>query len=353
MKVADFDYELPPELIAREPARPRDAARLLVHRVASARSTHARVSELERFLRPGDLLVLNDTRVLPARLFARRASGGRVELLLSEPLAQRRWRALAHPARKLRPGEILEVEGGGARVLLVERPREESGEPALEWIVELEPRAGESVEQLLERVGHVPLPPYVQRADRPSDRADYQTVYARNPGAIAAPTAGLHFTPELLARLEGGGVERAFLTLHVGIGTFRPVEAQEVEGHRMHAESYVLPQETALAIERCRARGGRVVAVGTTSVRVLESAVDEEGRLAPGRGRTSIFLVPGHRFRQVDALLTNFHLPRSTLLMLVCAFAGRERMLALYAEAVRERYRFYSYGDAMLLLAGE
>jgi len=354
VNLSDFDYELPAERIAQEPAAERDRARLLVHERAPDRTDHRQVRDLPELLRPGDLLVVNDTRVLRARLFARRASGGRVELFFLEPTprAPDVWRAQAHPARRLRVGETLGLEGLEARARLVERELQEDGTPAMEWHVRLETPAGAALEPLavLERVGHVPLPPYVERADEPRDAERYQTVYARVPGAVAAPTAGLHFTPELFARLAAAGVERAALTLHVGPGTFQPVKATRVEDHRMHSERFVLPQETVDAVARTRARGGRVVAVGTTAVRVLESCAAEDGALAPGAGSTALFLVPGARFRVVDALLTNFHLPRSTLLMLVAAFAGRERVLALYREALERGYRFYSYGDAMLLV---
>jgi S-adenosylmethionine:tRNA ribosyltransferase-isomerase len=354
MKVSDFDYELPAEHIAQEPVRPRDAARLLVHRVDEEGSEHARVRDLGRFLRAGDLLIVNDTRVRPARLAGSRPSGGAVELLLLEPAGGARWRTLARPAAKLRSGEELELEGGRVRATPIERG--EGGE----WLVELADATGgagdsESFEELLERVGRMPLPPYIARPrgddpQRAFDREAYQTVFARELGAAAAPTAGLHFTTELLTSLERAGVERAAVTLHVGVGTFRPVMVDDTEAHRMHAETYDLPVATVEAVARCRARGGRVVAVGTTSVRVLETCAREAGELRAGAGETRLFLTPGSGFQVVDALLTNFHLPRSTLLMLVSAFAGRERVLALYAEAIEAGYRFYSYGDAMLLL---
>jgi len=369
MKLSDFDYELPPRAIAQEPAAIRDQARLLVHERACDLSHHRRVFELEEFLRPGDLLVVNDTRVLRARLFARRKSGGRVELLLVQPDAVQRdavqpgagqagtWSALVHPARRLREGECLALEGARDSVRLVARARAADGTAGMEWSVRFEAPDGALLEptHIMERAGHVPLPPYVERADDERDAARYQTVYARSPGAVAAPTAGLHFTPELLARLAEQGIARAALTLHVGPGTFQPVKSEQVEEHVMHAERYDLPEETAAAVRAARARGGRIVAVGTTVVRVLESCVApggaaERGELVPGSGSTRLFLSPGARFRVVDALLTNFHLPRSTLLMLVCAFAGRERTLRLYREALEQGYRFYSYGDAMLLL---
>ncbi|HEX6881991.1 MAG TPA: tRNA preQ1(34) S-adenosylmethionine ribosyltransferase-isomerase QueA [Planctomycetota bacterium] len=353
MRLSDFDYELPPERIAQAPVAVRDEARLLVHERGPGRTQHRRVRELGELLRAGDLLVLNDTRVLHARLFARRASGGRVELLLVEPSGREgEWRALVHPARRLRAEEGLALEGGSERVRLVARERTPEGAPAMEWRVRLEDAAGRVLDPLevMARAGHVPLPPYVTRPDAQTDVERYQTVYARVPGAVAAPTAGLHFTPGLLADLAARGIERASVTLHVGPGTFQPVKSARVEEHVMHAERFELPPETAAAVRATRARGGRVVAVGTTVVRVLESSVEPGGEVRPGRGETRLFLVPGAEFRATDALLTNFHLPRSTLLMLVCAFAGRERVLGLYREALDQGYRFYSYGDAMLLL---
>ena len=356
MKASDFDYELPAERGAQEPSPARDAARLLVHRVARDETAHARIRDLPDHLAPGDLLVLNDTRVVPTRVFGRRRSGGRVEFLFVEPAAAPpgAWTAFVNPARKLHPGERVPLEGGALEARMVERPRLADGSLAMEWIVELHGSGEASVPELLEKHGHMPLPHYIQRDDPGAyaalDRERYQTVYAAVPGAVAAPTAGLHFTPELLRRLEEHGVRHTTLTLHVGPGTFRPVKTERIEDHRMHTERYVLPPSTVEAVAEARARGGRVVAVGTTSVRVLESCVDGDGILGAGAGETRLFLYPGSRFHVVDALLTNFHLPRSTLLMLVSAFAGRERVLGLYAEAVAGGDRFYSYGDAMLLL---
>lgn len=354
MKLSDFDYELPAGRIARAPAPVRDRARMLVYTRASGARAHREVRDLVEYLRAGDLLVLNDTRVLPARLFARRASGGRVEFLFVEPCAPGAtvWRALARPARRLRAGERLAVEGGGFTLRLVAREEDAGGGEAPAWQLELEDGAGRARDPLeaLAEVGHVPLPPYLEREDAPEDAERYQTVYAARPGAVAAPTAGLHFTPELLAALEQRGVARTFVTLHVGPGTFQPVKSEDVRAHVMHAERYELGAEAVAAVARAKAAGGRVVAVGTTSVRVLESCARADGTLAAGSGSTRLFLVPGERFRVVDALLTNFHLPRSTLLMLVSAFAGREEVLSLYREAVAREYRFYSYGDAMLIL---
>ncbi len=343
MKLSDFDFALPEDLVAQEPVSPRDASRLLVLPPAGP-AGHRRFDELDALLAPGDLLVFNDTKVIPARLVGRKASGGKVELLLCEPLEGglgRRWRAMGQASKPIREGARLAFEGLEARVLAAE------GEGF--YAVELD-REGAALEAALERAGRIPLPPYIRRAPGELDRARYQTIWARAPGSAAAPTAGLHFTEPLLARLEARGVARTAVTLHVGPGTFLPVRGDSVEGHRMHAERYEVSPAAAAAIAACRARGGRVVAVGTTSVRTLESAFDGE-QVAPGAGRTSLFVRPGHAFRTVDALVTNFHLPRSTLLMLVCAFGGTERVLAAYREAVARRYRFFSYGDAMLLLS--
>jgi S-adenosylmethionine:tRNA ribosyltransferase-isomerase len=352
VRTADFDYPLPADRIAQRPL-PRGASRLLVLDEAGA-ARHRRVRDLPGLLRSGDLLVVNDTRVIPARLFARRAGGGRLELLLLEPRGAAEWECLARPGRRARPGTRVELEGGGLSAEILGRV--EAGSPGASRSPEeggegdrFRVRFSEPIEPHLDRLGHVPLPPYVKRPDEAADRRRYQTVYARHPGAIAAPTAGLHFSRRLLAALREAGVEVAALTLHVGIGTFRPVVAERVEEHRMDAERYAIPEETAAAWARARDRGSRVVAVGTTVVRALETAaLAGGGRLPPGGGRSELFITPGFAFRAVDALLTNFHLPRSTLLMLVAAFAGRERVLAAYREAVAEGYRFYSYGDAML-----
>ena len=357
MKVSDFDYDLPADLIAQIPAERRDAARLLVHEVATDATRLGHVADLSEFLRAGDLLVLNDTRVLPARLMGRRGSGGRVEFLFVEPRTEGRWCAMVNPARKLKAGEIVTAEGSAAEVRMVERVIEPDGKPSAMWIVELSDGGDDSrgVVEILESEGRMPLPPYIERAAQEDPRGvqdleRYQTVYAREAGAVAAPTAGLHFDDALFERLETQGIERAFVTLHVGPGTFLPVKVEDVEAHRMHSERFSLSPQTVAAIEACRARGGRVIAVGTTSVRVLESMVDSKGKLMAGEGRTEIFIHPGCEFRVIDGLLTNFHLPRSTLLMLVATLAGRERILSLYQRAIEERLRFYSYGDAMLLL---
>ena len=365
LKVAEFDYDLPRERIAQHPAEPRDAAKLLAHWIARDATRHASIRELPELLEPGDLLVVNNTRVRPARLYARRASGGRVELLLlgreraGAATEAGRWRALVKPARRLKNGEELRIEDGAFSARAVARARAGDGSVLAEWILEIRDSEcpGGLAEAAIERFGHVPLPPYIQRdggadADRlrDADREHYQTMFAAVPGAVAAPTAGLHFTSELVRRLDRRGVEIAQVTLHVGPGTFQPVTVESVRAHRMHAEEFEMPAAAARAINAARSRGGRIVAVGTTSARVLEACADADGTVRAEAGETSIFITPGHRFRAIDALLTNFHLPRSTLLMLVSAFAGRERVLRLYAEAVVAAYRFYSYGDAMLLV---
>ena len=369
MNLSDFEYDLPDERIAQHPAPDRDAARLLVHDLAADRTRHRRVADLPEYLSAGDLLVVNDTRVLPARLFGARKSGGRVELLLLEPAppadaARGRggavWSALVNPARKLKSGEVIALEGGALSARMLVRHSRTDGTPEKEWIVELfTPDApdgkGAPFEALLERYGHMPLPPYIRRRAGESeveaqDRDRYQTVYAEKPGAVAAPTAGLHFTQDLLERIEQAGVRRATVTLHVGHGTFEPIATPDIEHHTMHAERFELSHDVEAAVRETRARGGRVVAVGTTSVRVLEAcASGPRGEVRAQRGETRLFLYPGSRFRVVDALFTNFHLPASSLLLLVSAFAGRERILRLYREAIRERYRFFSYGDAMFL----
>ena len=343
MDIAEFDYDLPPELIAQEPLPERDASRLLVLDRRSGETSHHAFRELPSLLAPGDLLVVNRSRVIPARLLGRRASGGEAEVLLVRDRGDGRWEALVRPGRHLRPGQRVTVDDDLSVVIESEALREDGTRQ-----VRLLSRRRD-VEGALERCGHTPLPPYIRRPDRPADRERYQTVYAREPGSVAAPTAGLHFTAPLLARLAERGVERAEVLLHVGPGTFQPVKALQVEDHRVGAEARVVPPETAAAMERTRARGGRVLAVGTTTVRALESAARADGTVAAAEGETELVIVPGHRFRAVDAILTNFHLPRSSLLLLVAAFAGREVVLKAYAEAVQERYRFYSYGDAMLI----
>jgi S-adenosylmethionine:tRNA ribosyltransferase-isomerase len=343
MLVSDFDFELPAELIAQEPLPERDASRLLVLDRATGSVQHRRFRDLPDLLNPGDLAVMNRSRVIPARLLGRRSKGGEAEVLLVKDRGDGRWEAMVRPGRHLRPGQRVTIDDD-LSVMIESEALAEDGRRQVRLL-----SARRDIAGALERCGHVPLPPYVRRPDRPQDRERYQTVYAREPGSIAAPTAGLHFTPVLLERLRARGVERAEVVLHVGPGTFRPVTAERIEDHRVLAEPYVVPLETAHAVAQARARGGRVVAVGTTAVRALEASVTADGAVAAGEAETGLVIVPGFRFQVVDALVTNFHLPRSSLLLLVSAFAGRERVLAAYAEAVRERYRFYSYGDAMLI----
>jgi S-adenosylmethionine:tRNA ribosyltransferase-isomerase len=342
--LAGFDYALPPDRIAQEPADPRDAARLLVVDRRSDALRDASVGDLGRYLRAGDCLVVNDTRVLPARLLGRVGERD-VELLLLHPVGPGgdEWAALLRPARRCPVGTTVMLADGaaGATVTLQEglgraRVRLDGSGP---------------VEAFLEAHGLPPLPPYIRRYRKPGgeDWARYQTVYARQPGAVAAPTAGLHFTPELLRGLEAQGVDLQRVTLHIGPGTFRPVRVEQVAEHRVEAERFEVPPATAAAMGRARREGGRVVAVGTTTVRALEALARPDGSVAPGAGWTDLTIVPGHPFRAVDALLTNFHLPRSSLLLLVSAFAGRERVLRAYAHAIPAGYRFYSYGDAMLV----
>ncbi len=344
MKTSDFDFELPASLIALRPARPRDAARLLV--VDPLGGMEDRVfSDLPGLLRPGDALVFNDTRVIPARLAGRRIRGGdaaAVEATLHRRLATDRWSAFMRPGKRLRVGDRIEFGAVGATIL----DKGEGGEVVLAFDL-----AGGDLDRAIEDHGATPLPPYIaaQRAEDERDRSDYQTVYARAPGSVAAPTAGLHFTPELLARLAARGVSSHFLTLHVGAGTFLPVKSEALEGHRMHAEWGEVPAAAADALNAARAAGGRIVCVGTTSLRLLESATDAAGVIRPFTGETAIFIAPGYVFRAADGLITNFHLPRSTLFMLVSALAGLETMRAAYAHAIGAGYRFYSYGDGSLL----
>jgi S-adenosylmethionine:tRNA ribosyltransferase-isomerase len=342
LTLADFDYDLPPDRIAHEPARPRDAARML--HVKGGGLCDLTIRDLPSLLRPGDILVANDTRVFPANLRARRGDA-RIGLTLDRPHVDGTWTALARNGRRLRIGDGLIIEGAEG---LVARVTEKDPDGSLSVAFNLE---GDALMEAFERAGALALPPYILRPDGPTaaDATDYQTVFARRRGAVAAPTAGLHFTPGLLADLEASGVRRVTVTLHVGIGTFLPVRVERVTEHRMHAERGEITAETANAINEVRCNGGRVVAVGTTSLRLLESAAGLDGILRPFRGETELFILPGYRFKAVDLLLTNFHLPRSTLLMLVSAFSGRERMRAAYIHAVAAGYRFHSYGDACLL----
>jgi S-adenosylmethionine:tRNA ribosyltransferase-isomerase len=336
MRRADFSYPLPDELIADRPLPSRSASRLLSLDGAGGAIRDLQFTDLGTLLRTGDLLVLNDTRVLPARLKGRKPTGGACELLLERVLGERRFLAQARASKGVSPGSRIELPAGAVALAVGRR------DDLLEFELDRE------VLPYFEAEGSVPLPPYVAREAEPADRERYQTVYATAPGAVAAPTAGLHFDVPMLERLARQGVAIARLTLHVGAGTFMPLRADDLDRHRMHAERIRVPEETVTAVGEARRRGARVVAVGTTVVRALEAAA-ASGRLEPRDGETDLFILPGHRFRVVDALLTNFHLPESTLLVLVSAFAGRERVLAAYRHAIAQRYRFFSYGDAMFV----
>lgn len=340
MDVDLFDFALPPERIALRPASPRDSARLLVLDGAATRD--AIVRDLPGELRAGDVLVFNDTRVIPAQLEGTRGAA-RIGATLHKREGPRRWRAFVRNAKRLREGDAIDF---GQGVTATASDRAEDGSFALDFA------GDEPVELLLTRCGRMPLPPYIasKRATDARDAEDYQTMFASEPGAVAAPTAALHFTPELLAALDAAGVDHATLTLHVGAGTFLPVKAEDTDDHRMHAEWGRIDPATAARLNAVRAAGGRVIAVGTTSLRLIESAAGEDGTIAPFEGDTAIFITPGYRFKGIDGLLTNFHLPRSTLFMLVSALMGLDRMQAAYAHAIAEGYRFYSYGDASLLL---
>ena len=337
MKTSRFSFDLPPELIAQEPAPDREAARLLVLDRATGHLEHSSVRDLASWIEPGTLVVLNDTRVRKARLIGESASGKRVELLLLERLPDGTWKAIAGGLRRRGGGEPLRFAEDVAAAIV--------GAEGEERIVRFDPPIDEAY---LERRGHVPLPPYIRRADTGVDAERYQTVFARRTGSAAAPTAGLHFTGRLLADLEGRGVRTAFVTLHVGLGTFLPIRTDDIEGHVMHEEAYTISPTTKAEVEAAKAEGRKVLAVGTTVVRTLESAWDGTG-LREGEGRTRLFITPGYPFRVVDRLFTNFHTPGSSLLVLVSAFAGLDRILDAYREAVARRYRFFSYGDAMLI----
>jgi S-adenosylmethionine:tRNA ribosyltransferase-isomerase len=391
VRVSDFDFPLPPEQIAQAPPAERGTSRLLILERATGRITHGHIGDLPSWLRAGDLLVVNDTRVFPARLLGRREpSGGRVEVLLLERLGPDRFDALVHPGQKLKPGALVVLDGepdpdGSPSPRLYGRiegrgsygrrtirfavgsppdpgPAEPGPPPGLRPASSrplpglspasagLPPGLGPAIDRVIDRIGHMPLPPYIARPDAGADRERYQTVYARERGSVAAPTAGLHFTPAILEALDAAGVERAAVTLHVGYGTFKPVRVEDVEAHVVDPERYTIATDVAARLNAARAAGRRIVAVGTTTVRALESA-GRGGPITAGDGVADVFLHPGGTpIAHVDALLTNFHLPRSSLLMLVCAFAGREAVLRAYHEAVAAGYRFYSYGDAMLIV---
>jgi S-adenosylmethionine:tRNA ribosyltransferase-isomerase len=348
MKVSDFGFDLPTELIAQAPASRRGASRLLILDKSTGTVEHTHVSGLAEYFREGDLLVVNDTKVFPARLLgARVPSGGAVECLLLAHLEDQKWDALVHPGQKLQPGSEM-VFRNSRHVLHGEiLDRHFHGRRT----IRLWSESGASVEDAIDDIGHMPLPPYIKRDDTTGDRERYQTVYARERGSVAAPTAGLHFTPELLDVLHKQGVERTAVTLHVGYGTFQPVRVDQVEAHTIDAERFSISEVAADAINRAKRERRRVIAVGTTTTRALEAAGRAgRGIITPQSGWSDLFIYPGFRFRIVDALMTNFHLPESSLLMLVCAFGGRDAVLAAYHEAIAEKYRFYSYGDAMLIV---
>jgi S-adenosylmethionine:tRNA ribosyltransferase-isomerase len=352
MLVRDFDFDLPPALIAQEPAVDRSGARLLHLPRAMGPAVHSTIAALPSLLQPGDVLVVNNTRVFPARLIGRRVpSGGAVECLLvarldSENQPDERWEALVHPGQKLKPGSRIVFEGAVTLHGEILERRFFGRRTVRLWT-----EAGTPVAEAVEEIGHVPLPPYIKRDDRASDRERYQTVFAERSGSIAAPTAGLHFSAPLVAALSERGVSIVEITLHVGYGTFQPVRAERVEDHRVEPERYEISTGATNAINGALAQGRRVIAVGTTTTRTLEAVAHQhDGRLVAGSGTTGLFIYPGFEFRVIRGLLTNFHLPQSSLLMLVCAFAGRERVLAAYREAISQGYRFYSYGDAMLIL---
>jgi len=337
MRTSDFDYELPRRLIAQRPLPERDVSRLL-YLGCRGKIQDMSVRDISSLVRPGDVWVFNDTKVIPARLLGLKATGGRVEILLLEAMEEKdQWLAWVRSNRPVRAGKCIHIADGFKAKIL--------GKEGKEFRVQL---IAEDVAGAIKAYGHMPLPPYITRIDSNEDRQRYQTVYARHAGAVAAPTAGLHFTPDLIAGLEDAGASIAYVTLHVGPGTFQPVQAERIGDHVMHEESYHVPEPAANAINTALAEGRRIVAVGTTSLRTLEAAAGDGGVRA-GSGRTALFIYPGYRFKVVSALLTNFHLPRSTLLMLVCAFAGRERVLGAYSQAIATGYRFYSYGDAMFL----
>ena len=368
MRTSDFDYHLPPELIAQTPVEPRDSSRLLILRRDTGRLEHRRFSDLGKYLPPGCVLVMNRSRVLPARLYGRRQdTGGRVELLLLRRESPGIWQALGQPGRRLRPGVKLWLTApgdnpGGGPAAANPAGNDAAADDRAAVAAEILAVNSEGVrtvrlsdESGIEQMGQVPLPPYIrQRLDDPER---YQTVYAQEPGSVAAPTAGLHFTPQLLDSLRQAGISTAFVTLHVGLDTFRPVKGDDPREHHIHTEYYELPAETAAMLTQTRQQGRPIIAVGTTAVRTLEqvgrdqaASIDRDAPLEPARGQADLFILPGHPFRLVDGMITNFHLPRSTLLMLVSAFAGRDNILAAYQAAVEQGYRFYSFGDAMLIL---
>ena len=341
MKTSDFDYHLPEELIAQTPMEPRDHSRLLVYNRADQSMQHLHFYDLPRFLRKGDVLVINETKVIPARLLGEKEDTGvPVELLLLKRLERDVWEALVRPGRRLKPGAICTFGGGLLKAEIIETAEDGGRKVRFHY--------NGVFEEILDQLGQMPLPPYIH--EKLQDQTRYQTVYAREEGSAAAPTAGLHFTPELMERIRSMGVEIVPVVLHVGLGTFRPVKVEDVSQHHMHVEHYEVSPEAARRINQARSNGGRCICVGTTSVRTLETVTGEDGLVKAQSGDTGIFIMPGYTFHATDALITNFHLPQSTLLMLISALMGREEALRVYEEAVRQRYRFFSFGDAMLIL---
>ena len=342
MNVADFDYELPEELIAQKPCDRRDGSRLLVVDRKTGTIKHEHFYDIEKYLRPDDCLVLNDSKVIPARLFGTKdITGAKIEFLLTKRIDGDIWETMVRPGKRLKPGDKVIFEDDFTAEIL------ENGEDGTR-IVRFDYEG--IFMQRLEQIGAMPLPPYIERAAQTEDKERYQTVYAHEEGSVAAPTAGLHFTNELLEKIRAKGTRLAYITLHVGIGTFRPVKADRVEDHKMHFEEYEISRQAADTINDTKKAGGRIISVGTTSTRTCESAADENGFVKAGSGSTDIFIYPGYEFKVIDSLITNFHLPKSTLMMLISALYDREKILKIYEEAVRERYRFFSYGDAMLII---
>ncbi len=341
-----YDYNLPESQIAQNPVEPRDHARLLVMH-SPTEHRHQIFRDLPELLQPGDLLVLNNTRVLPARLYGRKPGGAAVEILLLEEQQRDRWLALVKPGRRLKPGAEIEFGGDTPETPYLKATVLETDPATGGRVLQFEPPAGMMLQECFYQLGQVPLPPYITESQAAPER--YQTVYASQPGAVAAPTAGLHFTPELLERLQAQGIEQAFVTLHVGVGTFRPVEAEDITTHEMHEEWVEVPAATVEKIQATKARGGRIIAVGTTVVRTLEG-VSQHGGLQSFQGKINLFIYPGYQWQVVEGLITNFHLPKSSLLMLVSALIGRQRLMDVYADAIAQQYRFYSFGDAMLIL---
>lgn len=341
MKLSDFDFELPEELIAQEPLEKRDESRLLVVHKDKDSTEHSKFKDLIGYLQPGDVLVMNDTKVLPARIFGTRIStGANIEVLLLKQISAHRWETLVKPGKRARVGDKINFGNGLMEGEIIDHT--DAGGRIIEFSYR------EPFLQVLERIGTMPLPPYIKKPLE--DQKRYQTVYARQEGSAAAPTAGLHFTPELLEEIRLKGIKTVHVLLHVGIGTFRPVEVEDVTSHHMHEEFFEISPEAAQCINEAKDCGGRVIAVGTTSVRCLETSSNQAGRVLPSSGMTGIFIYPGYKYKVVDALVTNFHLPKSTLLMLVSALAGRDKMLAAYRQAVEDKYRFFSFGDAMLII---